>query len=110
MSSKKEQQAIELFNQGKQPGDPELVALGLKPRTVQDYFSKWRTPPSVPAQKPGPEPGQEVEISSLGTLQPFSYEGDIYTKRKVKPGGVQALSQEGDRLITLAPDTLVITV
>jgi hypothetical protein len=54
--------------------------------------------------------GKEVEISSLGTLQSFKYQGKVYTKRKVHPGGVNALSIKGDKLIRLPPDTLVTSI
>jgi len=54
-----------------------------------------------------PQEGEEVELSSLGTLQLFLYQGHIYSKRKVQSAGIKALSQEGDELITLPPDTLV---
>jgi hypothetical protein len=54
-----------------------------------------------------PKTGQSVPISSLDTLQSFKYEGKVYSKRKVRPSGVTGLSQKGDGLITLPPDTLV---
>lgn len=106
--SNKRDQAFELFNQGKQPSDPGVVALGIKTRTARDYYNKWKKTQSSPGPGAGPEPGgNEVEISSLGTLQLFMYEGCIYSKRKVQSGGIKALTQEGDALITLPPDTLV---
>jgi hypothetical protein len=69
----------------------------------------------VTKKSTGPKPGVEtapktdkgVAISSLDTLQHFQYQGKVYSKRKVTPAGVKALSQKGDKLITLSPDTLV---
>jgi hypothetical protein len=54
-----------------------------------------------------PKTVQSVPISSLDTLQSFRYQGKAYTKRKARPSGVTALSQKGDRLTVLSPDTLV---
>jgi len=64
----------------------------------------------VTKKSTGSQPGvgtPKVAISSLDTLQRFQYQGKVYSKRKVTPTGVKALSQKGDRLITLSPDTLV---
>lgn len=54
--------------------------------------------------------GEKVELSSLNTLQFFSYQDGIYSKWKATPAGVKALSQRGDELITLSPDTIVTVV
>jgi hypothetical protein len=54
--------------------------------------------------------GKEVRVSSLNTLDEFKYQGQVYTKRKVHPGGVQALSAKGNKLITLETNTLVTKV
>jgi hypothetical protein len=51
--------------------------------------------------------GRGVVLSSLEFLQPFQYEGQVYTKRRITPSGVHALSQQGDKAVTLPPDTLV---
>jgi len=51
-----------------------------------------------------------VPISSLAPLQAFRYGGDVFTKRRSHPGGVNALSEKGDEIITLAPDTTVTPV
>lgn len=41
--------ALELFEQGKRPADPEVKGLGLKPKTTYNYFQAWKrqnpTPP-----------------------------------------------------------------
>ena len=61
--------------------------------------------------KPTPaKSGQDVEVSSLQTLELFRYQGRIYSKRRASSGGVRGLSQKGDKLITLPPDTIVKTV
>ena len=104
MASKKEK-AFKLFDEGKKIGDPELVALDVKPRTLKKYLGEWKNLQAAP--KPT---GEEVELSSLGTLQLFMYQSHIYTKRRVLGVGIKALSRKGDILITLAPDTLVILV
>lgn len=54
--------------------------------------------------------GKGVLISSLAPLQAFKYKGDVFTKRRSHPGGVRALSEKGDEIITLAPDTTVTPV
>jgi len=95
------EKAFKLFEEGKKPGDPELVALGVKPGTIKQYLGEWKK------LQAAPKPGEEVELSSLGTLQLFMYQSHIYSKRRVLAGGIQALSRKGDKLITLAPDTLV---
>lgn len=34
--------ALELFDQGKRPSDPEVKALGLKSKTRYNYFQQWQ--------------------------------------------------------------------
>lgn len=38
----KKDEAFKLFAQGKEPGDPELEALGLAPSTIKKYFGLWK--------------------------------------------------------------------
>ena len=38
----KKDEACTLFNQGKTPDDPELLALGLKLETIKRYFRLWK--------------------------------------------------------------------
>jgi len=72
-----------------------------------DATKTKRLPPKR-VQEAGPRAtGKEVAISSLGTLQLFMYQGRTYTKRRPHSGGIRALSQKGDELITLPPGTLV---
>lgn len=61
-----------------------------------------------PAAEEEPEAvasGQDVEFSSLPILGRFRYEGHIYTRRR----GNRGLSEKGNKLITLPPDTIVKT-
>jgi len=51
--------------------------------------------------------GRGVVLSSLKFLQAFQYEGQVYTRRRITPSGVHALSQQGDKAVTLPLDTLV---
>jgi len=64
--------------------------------------------PQKTAKEAAPETKRrEVELSSLGTAEFFTYQGRTYSKRRAGPGGIKALSKAGDELITLPPDTLV---
>lgn len=58
-------------------------------------------------RKEGGSSGKDVPISSLTTLQPFTYKGKEYTKRRAGTDSVTCLSAAGDKLITLSKDTLV---
>lgn len=40
MSAK--QKAFDWFNQGKRPSDQEVKALGLKPKSVYNYYQEWK--------------------------------------------------------------------
>lgn len=62
------------------------------------------------AEKTIPKVGEEVEVSTLNTLQLFTYQGEIYTKRKSHPDHTNATALDGSRLIRLPPDTLVTVV
>ena len=42
MTKSKKDEACTLFNQGKTPDDPELLALGLKLETIKRYFRLWK--------------------------------------------------------------------
>lgn len=69
--------------------------------------------PKGKKSKPGiPEravtPGEkQVELSSLSIGQLFSYQGKTYSKRRMASDGIRALSDKGDKLEILAPNTLV---
>jgi len=41
-SKSKKAQAFELFNEGKRPSDPEVQALGVKPKTTYRYHQEWK--------------------------------------------------------------------
>lgn len=52
--------------------------------------------------------GKEVEVSSLATLDAFTYQGEDYRKRRLLGGGrVNCMSIDGKKLLTLEADTLV---
>lgn len=53
------------------------------------------------------QPTKKVELENLQALQPFTYKGLTYTKRKVGPAGIKCISSKGNKLITLPHDTLV---
>ena len=38
----KKDQAFSLFDQGKKPSSPEVKQLGLKPKTLYNYFQLWK--------------------------------------------------------------------
>jgi hypothetical protein len=54
-----------------------------------------------------PKPKGSKALGSLDALQQFTYKGETFTRRRVRPSGVQALSTKGDKLIVLPPDTKV---
>jgi hypothetical protein len=56
---------------------------------------------------PDEKPTKSVPISSLQTLQVFSYEGGKYRKQRIQGGKITCLSTKGDALLSLDPDTLV---
>lgn len=39
--------AFALFDQGKRPSDPEVKALGIKPRSTYTYYQRWKKKTSV---------------------------------------------------------------
>lgn len=51
--------------------------------------------------------GLEESVVSLEPLQLFQYKRRVYGKHRVHHGGVTCVSIEGDKVITLTPDTLV---
>jgi hypothetical protein len=50
---------------------------------------------------------KSVVVSSLNPLQLFKYKNRIYSRRRIHSGGVTAISEKGDKVITLSPNTLV---
>ena len=38
----KKQKAFELFSQGKRPSDPEVKSLGLKSKSLYNYYQEWK--------------------------------------------------------------------
>lgn len=75
----------------------------MKPKKKKEGPKSGRQKIPIAAEsKPSGEP-----VSSLATLQLFRFEGCVYSKRRQHGGEVTGLSQEGDRLIRLLPDTIV---
>lgn len=38
----KKSKAFQLFGEGKRPSDPEVKAIGLKPKTTYNYYQEWK--------------------------------------------------------------------
>jgi len=74
--------ACELFEQGKSPGDSEVKALGLKPKSTYDYFQEWKRQKKVvnsttngtaiPPAKPSVSPGKPIEVGKI-TITPENW-------------------------------------
>ncbi len=116
----KRDKANELFAQGRGPGHQEIQALGLTPWIAESYYRDWRElqqqPPEPVVPEPVvsedvakvPQPGEPVEVSSLGTLRLFKFKGGTYSKHRVHSAGVTCVSKAGNKVLTLSPDTIVI--
>lgn len=72
--------AFEFFEQGKRPSDPEIKALGLKPKTTYNYFQEWKklaeTTSKLPEGSP-PQPqrvvaGRSIEVGKI-TITPENW-------------------------------------
>jgi len=72
--------AYELFEQGKRPSDPEVKALGLKPKSTYDYFQRWKRQKkamesgttTIPTTKPSAVPGKPIEAGKI-TITPENW-------------------------------------
>ena len=76
--------AYEFFEQGKRPSDPEVKALGLKPKSTYDYFQRWKRqkkamesgtttiPTTIPTTKPSAVPGKPIEAGKI-TITPENW-------------------------------------
>jgi hypothetical protein len=90
----KREQAFKLFDEGKKPGDPGVVALGLSPKTARKYRSMWRKQavPAAAVQEGGLDTtsGQIIESYSTGEVPVesipdgslFEHKGLLYKKRR----------------------------
>jgi hypothetical protein len=98
----KREQAFKLFDQGKKPGDPEIVALELSPKTVRKYKALWKKQASVAKTVPGGLDTElyatseniinsysvgEVVVESIPDGSLFEHKGLLYKKRKVVYSG-----------------------
>jgi len=54
--------AFELFEQGKRPSDPEIKALGLKPKTTYNYFQEWKKLAETTSGLLGGSPPQSQKV------------------------------------------------
>lgn len=75
--------------------------------TVVEEGSKAEEGPTEEKTEKPKTVGGKVEVGSLPVLAEFKHKGKTWTKRRTHPGGVQALSSKGNKIVTLAPDTLV---
>ena len=57
----KKNKAFALFNQGFRPGDQEVKALGLKPKTSYNYFQLWKQSSIMAAPDNGAEQPEDSE-------------------------------------------------
>jgi len=87
----KKEGAFKLFSEGKKPGDPEIVALGLSPKTVKKYQALWRKQKSPTEQAPcleeavapiAPAAAGEVPVESIPDGSLFEFQRLLYKKRK----------------------------
>jgi hypothetical protein len=95
----KREQAFKLFDEGKKPGDPDILTLGLSQKTVRKYQTMWRkqipveqapcteatdrqqvAPVAVPAEG-------EVTVESIPDGGLFEHNGLLYKKRRVVYSG-----------------------
>lgn len=86
----KKDKAFELFNQGKNPDDPELKDLELKRATVKKYYARWlRGSEPAPALRAAPRRvkkgvSAEVPVGSLQPRQLFNFQGFEYRLNFIK--------------------------
>ena len=89
----KRERAFKLFDEGKKPGDPDILALGLSPKTVRKYQTLWRKQNATMEQAPclesveEPAPAEEVPVESIPDGGLFEHKGLLYKKRKVVYSG-----------------------
>ena len=72
-------QAFELFDQGNRPSSPEVKALGLKSKTLYNYFQEWKKAQGLVGEVPahngnGNQPSQKAGKAPLTT----QFEGAAY--------------------------------
>lgn len=80
----KKDQAFELFSQGKTLSDPEVLDLGLKKKTLGNYYRAWGKPqaevvaPAEIVSAPVKIVPVEVQLASLPTATLFELKGERY--------------------------------
>jgi hypothetical protein len=105
----KREQAFKLFDEGKKPSDPDIMALGLSPKTARKYLTMWRKQAGKGEEAPCTKAAEEEAIASVaspaagevpvesipdGNL--FEFQGLTYKKRKeVYSGQVIAIRMVG---------------
>lgn len=97
MKVSRKEEAFKLFDQGKRPGDPEMVALGLSPKTVIKYQTLWRKqatteqPPCLVCagveESVAPPAAGEVPVESIADGSLFEQKGLLYRKNRVVYSG-----------------------
>lgn len=94
MKVSRKEEAFKLFDQGKRPGDPEMVALGLSPKTVIKYQTLWRkqaTTEQAPClesvETVAPLAAREVPVESIADGNLFEFAGLLYKKNRVVYSG-----------------------
>ncbi len=83
----KRDQAYELFDKGKTPGDFELKALGLQDKSLRKYYRDWKKLRPAVMETPivavapvaeAPAPPSEVQLGSLRIAAKFEFKGEKY--------------------------------
>lgn len=86
----RKEQAFKLFDEGRKPGDPEIVALGLSRKTVNKYQTFWRKQqsecPSCEGEEEVTAPvasaaNMEVPVESIPDGGLFEVNGLLYKKK-----------------------------
>ncbi|KKN59498.1 hypothetical protein LCGC14_0541120 [marine sediment metagenome] len=66
MAETRKELALALFDQGKRPSDPEVKALGLKPKTCYNYFQDWKKLRATPSDEQKGSAGEGKGSSGQG--------------------------------------------
>lgn len=76
MAKTKKDEAFALFNQGRQPKDPEIQELGIKKETLSRYFRYWKQ--GNPNDSPGSSPSG-LALSKAADAQHLKFVPQVYT-------------------------------
>jgi hypothetical protein len=84
----KREKAFKLFDEGKKPRDPEVVALDLSPKTARKYQTLWRkqagkteVTAAAPIAPAAPTTAGEMTVESIPDGGLFEHKGLLYKKR-----------------------------